>query len=141
MNLHLQSSGDLGLLSRTVSLVTGSRSPSLLRARERLTQQQYKGVTLWVLSGNTRAIQFYLAAGFLLLLEPLPSKTSQIGGKDLLEVRYVDMSPHCQPGSVLCSTGNALLIISCSIFSSIRQSFPHRSVWCRNGRSSCRDIG
>ena len=58
-----------------------------MRARERLEQQQYKSVTLWVLSDNARAIKFYVSAGFR--LEPLSSKAIQIGGKELTEVRYV----------------------------------------------------
>ena len=58
-----------------------------MRARERLEHQQYKSVTLWVLSDNARAIRFYEAAGFR--LEPSSFKTLQFGAKDLTEVRYV----------------------------------------------------
>ena len=55
-------------------------------ARERLKQHGYKSVSLWVLAENSRAIKFYLAAGFAPDL--LSIKELALGGKRLKEVRY-----------------------------------------------------
>jgi ribosomal protein S18 acetylase RimI-like enzyme len=58
-----------------------------LAARERLTQQDYQRVSLWVLAENVRAIRFYRAAGFS--PDPLHSKERIIAGKSLQEILYV----------------------------------------------------
>ncbi len=57
-----------------------------LGARERLRRHGYKTVSLWVLAENSRAIRFYLAAGFAADLSP--AKELTLGGKALQEVRY-----------------------------------------------------
>jgi ribosomal protein S18 acetylase RimI-like enzyme len=57
-----------------------------LTARERLQQHGYKSVSLWVLAENSRAIKFYLAAGFAPDLSS--TKELTLGGKPLTEVRY-----------------------------------------------------
>ena len=58
-----------------------------LAAKERMLAQGYKTVSLWVIAGNERAIQFYLAAGFK--PEPQSVKQFTLGGVQLHEVRYV----------------------------------------------------
>jgi ribosomal protein S18 acetylase RimI-like enzyme len=57
------------------------------RARRRLEAQGYESVSLWVLTGNTRAIQFYTGVGF----EPEDGSVRDvvIGGRVLQEVRYL----------------------------------------------------
>jgi len=57
-----------------------------LTARERLQQRGYKSASLWVLAENSRAIKFYLAAGFAPDLESTQEIT--LGGRSLKEVRY-----------------------------------------------------
>jgi ribosomal protein S18 acetylase RimI-like enzyme len=57
-----------------------------LTARERLQRHGYKSVSLWVLAENSRAIKFYLAAGFAPDLSS--TKELTLGGKPLTEVRY-----------------------------------------------------
>lgn len=54
-------------------------------AHARLVEKGYRAVTLWVLAENTRAIQFYTAAGFA---ATTTGHTVEIGGKALEEVRY-----------------------------------------------------
>jgi ribosomal protein S18 acetylase RimI-like enzyme len=65
---------------------TGVGRTLWLNARERMKQQGYKSVSLWVLAENARAIDFYLAGGFV----PNPSSAKDItrGGRTLKEVRY-----------------------------------------------------
>ncbi len=58
-----------------------------LAAREHLVRQGYQSVSLWVLAHNTRATQFYLAAGFQ--PEPQKSKEWLVAGESLQEIRYV----------------------------------------------------
>ncbi len=55
-------------------------------ARARLGKSSFKRVTLWVLAANEPARQYYRAIGFA--EDPGVSKTSTIGGADLVEVRY-----------------------------------------------------
>lgn len=57
-----------------------------LAARERLVEQGFTTVTLWVIAGNERAIRFYRAAGFQ--EEPGSIKDFQRAGVRLLEVRH-----------------------------------------------------
>ena len=57
-----------------------------LQARERLIQQQYRRVSLWVLADNARAIRFYRAAGFT--PEILSSKPCELGDRTLHELRW-----------------------------------------------------
>jgi ribosomal protein S18 acetylase RimI-like enzyme len=58
-----------------------------LHARERLLQLGYQSVSLWVFAENARAIDFYRTAGFV--LDPVGTQETVLGGKSLLEVRYV----------------------------------------------------
>ena len=58
-----------------------------LRARERLAEQGYKRVSVWVLAENARAIKFYRAAGFA--ADPSGQKEVIMAGKPLQELRYV----------------------------------------------------
>ena len=58
-----------------------------LAAKDRMLAQGYKMVSLWVIAGNERAIQFYLAAGFK--PEAQSIKQFTLGGVQLHEVRYV----------------------------------------------------
>jgi ribosomal protein S18 acetylase RimI-like enzyme len=57
------------------------------KARERLRGQGYQTISLWVLTGNARAIRFYARAGF----RPQDSSVKDfiIGGRVLQEIRYV----------------------------------------------------
>jgi ribosomal protein S18 acetylase RimI-like enzyme len=57
-----------------------------LAARERMIEEGYHSVSLWVIAGNARAIRFYLAAGFA--AEPSSRKAFTLGGETLREVRY-----------------------------------------------------
>ena len=57
-----------------------------LSARERLRHHGYTSVRLWVLAENSRAIRFYVAAGFAPDLSS--AKEVTLGGKPLTEVRY-----------------------------------------------------
>ncbi len=54
---------------------------------KRLLDQGYKRITLWVLSGNERAIRFYKGLGGT--EEPGSRRTLVRGGVTLDEVRYV----------------------------------------------------
>jgi L-amino acid N-acyltransferase YncA len=58
-----------------------------LAALERMLGQGYKTVSLWVIAGNERAIQFYSTAGFK--PEPHSVRELTMGGVQLHEVRYV----------------------------------------------------
>jgi ribosomal protein S18 acetylase RimI-like enzyme len=57
------------------------------QARERLVEQGYCSVSLWVLTDNTRAIQFYAGVGFVADAES--SKEVIVGGNAFREIRYV----------------------------------------------------
>jgi ribosomal protein S18 acetylase RimI-like enzyme len=57
------------------------------RTRERLGEQGYCSVSLWVLTDNTRAIQFYTRVGFV--ADEESTKEVIVGGKALKEIRYV----------------------------------------------------
>jgi ribosomal protein S18 acetylase RimI-like enzyme len=57
------------------------------RARARLAAQGYRSVSLWVLTGNERAIQFYDGVGFT--VDEGSAKEVVLGGKALQEIRYV----------------------------------------------------
>ena len=57
------------------------------RARSRLTAQGYRSVSLWVLMGNERAIQFYDRVGFA--VDAASAKEVVLSGKALQEIRYV----------------------------------------------------
>jgi ribosomal protein S18 acetylase RimI-like enzyme len=58
-----------------------------LYGRDRLMEQGFRSVTLWVFAENARAINFYRAAGFV--LDPLRTHEVILGGKRLQEARYV----------------------------------------------------
>ena len=55
--------------------------------RERLVDQGYCSVSLWVLTGNTRAIQFYGRVGFV--ADEASTKEVIVAGNALREIRYV----------------------------------------------------
>lgn len=55
-------------------------------ACERLCQQVFRTVSLWLLAENARAIRFYRAAG--LSADPASMKSFELGGKMLQEIRY-----------------------------------------------------
>jgi ribosomal protein S18 acetylase RimI-like enzyme len=57
------------------------------RARAQLVQQGYRSVSLWVLTGNERAIRFYEGVGFR--EAEMSAKEVVLGGKALQEIRYV----------------------------------------------------
>jgi ribosomal protein S18 acetylase RimI-like enzyme len=71
---------------------TGAGCQLWLHAQTRLTAEGFRSVSLWVLSTNCRAIDFYRKAGFL--LDPTGSKEIEIGGTHLQEVRYIAKLPH-----------------------------------------------
>ena len=56
-------------------------------ARARLLERGYRSVSLWVLTGNERAIQFYDGVGFT--ADEESAREVVLGGKSLQEVRYV----------------------------------------------------
>lgn len=58
-----------------------------LAARRQLQAQGFKRVSLWVIVGNQRAIDFYARAGFI--EEPASRQSFELGGTRLEEVRYV----------------------------------------------------
>ena len=57
-----------------------------LTARARLIERGFATVTLWVFAENSRAIRFYHAAGFELMVGA--QQSHERGGKVLLEQRY-----------------------------------------------------
>lgn len=57
-----------------------------IHARERLVEQGYKSISVWVLAENARGIKFYRAAGFA--ADPSGRKEVMIAGKSLQELRY-----------------------------------------------------
>ncbi len=64
---------------------TGFGRALFRRAQDELRQQGFRDATLWVLETNARARRFYEAAGW----QPDgATKTEQIGGTDVREVRY-----------------------------------------------------
>jgi ribosomal protein S18 acetylase RimI-like enzyme len=60
-----------------------------LYARDCLAGRGYTSVSLWVLAENTRAINFYLAAGFLPDSSSKSIRYETTAGKQLEETRYV----------------------------------------------------
>lgn len=58
-----------------------------LEALQRIVAEGYKSVSLWVISGNERAVRFYERAGFV--VEPESRKSFELGGATLEELRYV----------------------------------------------------
>jgi ribosomal protein S18 acetylase RimI-like enzyme len=54
-------------------------------AKARIQEQGFKALSLWVLAGNQRALQFYAKAGFA----PDISKTFELAGVELQELRLV----------------------------------------------------
>ncbi len=61
------------------------------QTRERLAEQGYCSVSLWVLTENTRAIQFYGRVGFV--ADDESTKEVIVGGNALKEIRYVAQLP------------------------------------------------
>ena len=57
------------------------------QARERLVEQGYCSVSLWVLTDNTRALRFYAGVGFVADAES--TKEVIVGGNAFREIRYV----------------------------------------------------
>jgi ribosomal protein S18 acetylase RimI-like enzyme len=57
-----------------------------LKAREKLVEQGFESVCLWVLADNLRAVRFYVAAGFVPDLTGV--QEIELGGRRLREVRY-----------------------------------------------------
>jgi ribosomal protein S18 acetylase RimI-like enzyme len=75
---------------------TGAGKMLWLKARMRLVERGFDRLTLWVLAENARAIRFYRAAG----MRPSVTRTINIGGKDLSEVRYeMSLKSGAVPGS------------------------------------------
>jgi len=58
-----------------------------LEALRRIVAEGYKSVSLWVISGNERAVRFYERAGFVVDRES--RKSFELGGTTLEELRYV----------------------------------------------------
>lgn len=65
---------------------TGVGKKLWLKAIDKLVEQGFTSVSLWVLTENIRAIDFYLKAG--LLPESGRLKEIEISGKTLKEIRY-----------------------------------------------------
>lgn len=63
-------------------------------ARERLMQKGVRSLHLWVIAANLRAIDFYVAAGFV--VDTGPPKHVTLGGAQVEELRYVQ-SLHATP--------------------------------------------
>ena len=61
--------------------------PRCLGGCRRHPQQGYRSVSLWVLTGNERAIQFYSGVGFN--EDEGSAKEVMLAGKALQEIRYV----------------------------------------------------
>lgn len=80
---------------RPSSLSTGLGRRLWLAAKERLVQQSYKSVSLWVIVGNERAMRFYRAAGFE--VEAGSEKSFEIGGASLQEIRLVHRELQLSP--------------------------------------------
>jgi len=57
-----------------------------LAARRQLLAEGFQVVSLWVIAGNRRAIDFYERAGFV--AEPGSRQTFELGGTKLEEIRY-----------------------------------------------------
>ena len=77
---------------RAIYLAPGKWSTGLgrqlwLRSMEALRSRGATSISLWVISGNERAINFYTAAGFN--PDPASAKAFELGGVQLHEVRYV----------------------------------------------------
>jgi ribosomal protein S18 acetylase RimI-like enzyme len=66
---------------------TGAGRELWLAARRQLLAEGFESVSLWVIAGNRRAIDFYLRAGFV--AEPLSRQEFELGGTKLEEIRYV----------------------------------------------------
>ena len=64
----------------------GCAGPLLDHAIGALAEQGYNDIYLWVLSENARARRFYEKNGFQ---KTDHTKNIHIGGKDLLEIRYI----------------------------------------------------
>jgi ribosomal protein S18 acetylase RimI-like enzyme len=58
-----------------------------LEALQRMVEEGYKSVSLWVIAGNERAIRFYERMGFV--VEAESRKSLELGGTTLEELRYV----------------------------------------------------
>lgn len=70
-----------------LSWSTGAGRALWQAAHRRLRSQGFASVSLWVLKGNTRAINFYSAAGFF--IESGSEKEFELGGTKVREVRMV----------------------------------------------------
>ena len=66
---------------------TGMGRALWLAARDRMLQQGFTAVTLWVLADNARALRFYRMAGFV--VEPASRKPFTLGGIVVDEIRCV----------------------------------------------------
>lgn len=65
---------------------TGAGRVLWLDVFRRIQADGYKYVSLWVITGNERAIRFYEKAGFV--AEPDSRKSFELGGTALEEIRY-----------------------------------------------------
>ena len=72
---------------KAASWSTGAGRLLWLEALQRIVAEGYKSVSLWVIASNERAVRFYERAGFV--VEPESSKSFQLGGTTLEELRYV----------------------------------------------------
>lgn len=70
-----------------VSWSTGVGRRLWLHTKDLMIRQAYRSCSLWVFPENDRAIRFYRAAGFV--ADPSSSKSLELGGKQLQEVRYM----------------------------------------------------
>lgn len=73
------------------SWATGVGRALWLRAGQRMLEQRFTTVSLWVLAENTRATKFYRAAGFS--LDASSVKEIERGGRLVQEVRYARALP------------------------------------------------
>jgi GNAT superfamily N-acetyltransferase len=65
---------------------TGAGRQLWLAVRQRLKEQDFAAVMLWVLAGNERAMRFYRAAGFA--PSSVPPRTFTLAGVSTSDVRY-----------------------------------------------------
>ena len=66
---------------------SGIGTELLQKALQEISHLAFARTTLWVLEGNSRAMQFYSKHGFL--PDDCPAKSIEIAGAKLQEVRYV----------------------------------------------------
>lgn len=83
------STGELyGMYADPDAWGTGAGAAAHDEAVRRLVARGFRRATLWVLERNARGRRFYERQGWLLDTSPGSRKTEEIGGADLVEVRY-----------------------------------------------------